>query len=576
MIIVKPEDPASLTDALNNGIVQFHHDFLLGPANQLLGGQAMLVDTASQYGVGSIVFLSAWFGVVPIGYGTLGLLDGALTALSLVAGYGVLRIAGVSRVLAVPALGLGVIALVLNRYYPVGALPQEGPLRFGLPLVLILATVAGARWSRYGAALSLAGLAVLGLSSIWSAEAFASTGVTFAALAGFRAYLLPAGGRLRWLARQAVLAGVACLSAHVLFAVATLAGTGELPDWGQYLAYLEAFLFGRLGDVTYDFTSWSPGLAVGAAYLISAMAVLLLLRSRPDFARRERVPLLAVIGANAYGAVIFGYLVDRSMDHVVPYVSLPALLIGTLWLSLVLRTPQGSAGSGRTGALALALSVALLLVAVAWSSIGPRLEHSALAYVVPGGASTRGALDRLWEFPPFKPTAPAGERLLERYMPGERESLVLAQPDLATEVLVRSGRSNRLPIAYPWGDSFVARERLPGLRDAVASLRAGERLLLDKAALVALARIRTDPAFDPVARVGEDTKLTSSTTAPVQDYALEKINQRFRLRPLHSDRDGFTVVELELGVSAAPTRQTASGPYSPGKPDAPKNQFSTA
>ena len=320
--------------------------------------------------------------------------------------------------------------------------------------------------------LSLAGLAVVGLSSIWSAEAFASTGVTFAALAAFRAYLHPAGGRLRWLARQAVLAGVACLSAHVLFAAATLAGTGELPDWGQYLAYLDAFLFGRLGDVTYDFTSWSPGLAVGAGYLISAMALLLLVRSRPDFARREKVTLLAITGANAYGAVIFGYLVDRSMDHVVPYVSLPALLIGTLWLSLLLRTPHGLPRSGRTGVLALALSVGVLLVAVAWSSIGPRLEQSALAHVVPGGASTRAALDRLWQFPPFKPTAPAGERLLERYMPGERESLVLAQPDLATEILVRSGRSNRLPIAYPWGDSFVAQERLPGLRDAVAGLRA--------------------------------------------------------------------------------------------------------
>ena len=134
--------------------------------------------------------------------------------------------------------------------------------------------------------------------------------------------------------------------------------------------------------------------------------------------------------------MIFGYLVDRSMDHVVPYVSLPALLIGTLWLSLVLRSAPRPAAGGRAGALAFALSVALLLVAVAWSSIGPRLEHSALAHVVPGGASTRAALDRLWDFPPFKPTAPAGERLLERYMPGERQSLVLAEPDLATEILV--------------------------------------------------------------------------------------------------------------------------------------------
>ncbi len=37
----------------------------------------MLVDTASQYGVGGIYLLAGWFNLVPIGYGTLGFLSGA-------------------------------------------------------------------------------------------------------------------------------------------------------------------------------------------------------------------------------------------------------------------------------------------------------------------------------------------------------------------------------------------------------------------------------------------------------------------------------------------------------------------
>ena len=54
----------------------------------------MLAPTASQYGVTSIYLLAAWFQLAPIGYGTLGLLTGALTALWFGAGYGILRLAG--------------------------------------------------------------------------------------------------------------------------------------------------------------------------------------------------------------------------------------------------------------------------------------------------------------------------------------------------------------------------------------------------------------------------------------------------------------------------------------------------
>ena len=163
LVVITPEDPAATPlERFVTGVIQFHHDFLLGPANQVLGGHPMLVDTASQYGVGSIYFLAGWFELVPIGYGSLGLLDGLLTALSFVAGYGLLRIGGASRLLAAVALGVGTVVLVLARVYPVGALPQEGPLRFGLPLLLVLATVAAERWPRRATAHGGAGLRHVG------------------------------------------------------------------------------------------------------------------------------------------------------------------------------------------------------------------------------------------------------------------------------------------------------------------------------------------------------------------------------------------------------------------------------
>ena len=67
-------------------------------------------------------------------------------ALLFAAGYCVLRLAGTSRLLATGALALGVVVLIYNLAYSVGFLPQRGPLRFGLPMALILAATAGERW----------------------------------------------------------------------------------------------------------------------------------------------------------------------------------------------------------------------------------------------------------------------------------------------------------------------------------------------------------------------------------------------------------------------------------------------
>src|SRR4051794_2114330 len=146
LVIVRPEAVSgNFAEAFLITILRFHQGFLLAPADQILHGGAMLVDTASQYGVGSIYALAGWFKIAPIGYGTLGLLDGILTALWFGAAYGVLRLARTSRTVAAGALALAVVALVFHLTYPVGSLPQDGPLRFGLPMLVVLARVAGAR-----------------------------------------------------------------------------------------------------------------------------------------------------------------------------------------------------------------------------------------------------------------------------------------------------------------------------------------------------------------------------------------------------------------------------------------------
>ena len=539
-VVVFETSSAPLSAWWEPGIIQFHHDFLLGPANQVLAGDALLVDApVSQYGVGSIYALVAWFQVAPIGYGTYGLLDGILTALVYVAAYCLLRLVGVSRPLAGAALAVGVVALLYNLHYAVGALPQQGPLRFGLPMAAVLATVVAARRPRRARAARLAALAVLGISSIWALEAFVYTLVTLTAVAACHAWLEAPGHRLRSLAPQAAAAALACVCAHLFLAGATLAATGRLPDWGQYLSYVDAFLLGgAAGEVTYGFEPWSPALALGAAYLASAAAIVLVVRRLGEIAERQQGLLIALAGMTAYGIALFSYTQNRASTYLLAYVSLPALVIGVLWLSLLLRLPRDVPVGTRRGALAAGLSVAVLLLAAAWPGTGDRFSRSALAHTYPGGG-LRAAMQRLWHPPPIDPRAPVGERLLERYMPGERRALILlpASPDLGTEILLRSGRANVLALGDPKADSFVLDVSIPALERSIAGLPPGTRMLTDQAGLAAFETLSANPGIDPFSK-------TVTGGNPLLEWTLRSIGERYDLRPIHRDASGFIVAEL--------------------------------
>lgn len=530
-------------EAVKASVIQFHQDFLLGPANQLLAGDALLVDNASQYGVGSIYALGGWFQLAPIGYGTLGFLDGALYAVLFAAGYCTLRLTGVTRLLAAAALTLAVVALIYNLLYPVGGLLQHGPFRFGLPMVVVVAAVVQARRSSPSRGPEVAQLLALGLSSIWAFEAFVYTAATFAAIACFNAWVDHSeGARLRWLARRAALALASCAGFHVLLAGATLLFAGELPDWGQYFAFLDALLVGELADLTYDFSAWAPGLMVGVAYGASAIALVLLVTRGAGLSVRERPALTALAGTTAYGIALFSYFVNRSADDILPYVSFPLLLAATIWLSLLLRGALIPSRPAQLGGFALALSLALIAFATAWSGAGERFPHSPLAHLAPGGDSLTGALDRLWDEPVIDPRAPQAETLIERFFPGQRRAPVIISSDLTVEALMQSERANDLPFGNPVQDWFASAPDVPTMTAAVDRLEAGDRVLMQASGLAVVRALEAGPGRDPIddpVPVEPPDNLT-----PQQQWMLDRINERFELRPVHRDEDGFIVVEL--------------------------------
>ena len=522
--------PGGPSGAFETQIIQFHQDFYLGPANALLGGRTMLVDVFSQYGVGSILFLAGVFKVFPIAYGTLALTEGVLAAGMFCLAYVTLRLAGVGPVLAWAAFTVALVVLVFNLLYPLGGLLQHGAFRFGMPM-LILASAAGeARAGRGRPVLAGIQVAVVGVASLWSFEALLYTLGAIAGLAAFRV-ATASGGRLKIVIRLALQLLAAVVIVQLAFALATLAASGELPDWGKYVATLREFLSGGVGDLTYDFSPWSAGLAVGAIYLASALAMVMVLWREPDLTRANRGALLVLSGTTGYGIALFSYLVNRSAEHIVPYISLPALMVVVLWLSILLRDGRLSR-IGRGLAVGSAAAAATLLVAIAWSNAGHRFSQSALAYAPPGGKSFRGAIDELTHGPEISDGVGDATRMLDTYMPGEHESVVLTSADLSVEALMRTHRINQIPLSDPWEDSLVPDQHTAAVEAAVAALRPGRRMLIDRASRTVL---RT-PA----------SSLTRFTVpvASLEDLALHRIADRFRLKRVAIAPSGVEVVEL--------------------------------
>ena len=84
-------------DSFASYVAKTHQNFLLGPANIVMQGGAMLVDTASQYGVGVIYFLAGWFPARPDRLRGPWAPAGSSFACVYAAGYCVLRIGRVGR-----------------------------------------------------------------------------------------------------------------------------------------------------------------------------------------------------------------------------------------------------------------------------------------------------------------------------------------------------------------------------------------------------------------------------------------------------------------------------------------------
>jgi hypothetical protein len=505
-----------------------HHNFYLGPANSILHGHPMLNGTWSQYGIGSLEALALAFKIVPIGYGQLWLICTVAICVQYVVVLATLRLAGLGQLLAFAAVAVAVLGNVFALEGLAAAFPSVTPIRFGIPYLIVLAGVIAARTPGRERAGLWAQLGLIAFAGMWSFETWVYTGATFAFMTIVEA--LPAG-RAAW--RIVMVRGCQALAATVagvgVFALATLIFTGGV-DFGPYIDFVRLYTGGGLGTIQIDF--FSPGPLMAAEIFLSAAALLWLALNRPTaIAAPTRV---AIAGYTGFAIGSFTYYLGRSHPNNLLNLLVPAVVLLFLWVrALTVRDDRVWATAGAAVLLLFAGTIA----AWSWPFVKYKWQTTAFAQTVPfadgaslgHGKSVRLSLERLWHNPVMDPRAPDGVRLIDRYIPRRDDALVITEPDLTTEILLRAKRDNVLPIANAIEDDLV-----PTLVDrarAVASrVPAGTYLLT------------SEPPADPEARTmfGNRRAFTD-----IQNAVLEILHRRFEFRRITRSPDGLEMVRLD-------------------------------
>lgn len=502
-----------------SGNVMLHHGFFLGPANDVLHGHPMLSGAWSQYGTGVVDALALAFTVMSIGFGTFALIIVAVTVAQYLCVYLILRLAGLGQVLTLITVA---VAVAGNLFSPLDAyvvFPSDSALRFGLPYLVILCAVLAARYPAQARPARLVALAVLAISAVWSFEAFTYCGATYGALVLVEA-ICAGTDVVRRVVRGAALGLAVSAAAVALFSFLTLSFSGHL-DWKPYIEYLWLYSVGGFGQMSIEFFSAGPLMA--AAIFLSAVTLIWLARDHPQaLAPPMRA---ALVGFTGLAVVTFTYYLGRSHPNNLLVLLVPVVALGGLWVQVLLTSP---AAQWRTASAAvIALGLAMIAVA-SWPSIELKAKSTALALAAPGGESPREAIERLSHNPVLDARAPTGAVLLAGYLSPGAPALVLAEPELTTEILMRADRRNLLPVSHLPEDALIE-SSWDRVRAAIERIPNGTILL-------------KSPVSGPLYTLPDTGAARESDT--LRRAALSMLRQRFDFRLVLQTPEGLEFVRL--------------------------------
>ena len=254
-------------------LFRYDYDYFLGPANAIEHGHAVLVDTFSQYGVGLPLALAGAFQVVPLTYGGLQVILCAGYAIVFLLVYLILRLACRSQFIAVTGLAVAMVGnLVLPGLSRIGY-PSIGPLRFGIPWLIVLFVLLAASRARFRRTCEVAALCTLGVATVWSFETMIYAIGTYLLMAAVESELR--GGsrpnRLKRFAGYVAATATVCATSILAFSLLSRVIVSAWPDWGTYLGLIGRYSVKGFGTLLIP--SWSVGYAIAGIYVISTLGL---------------------------------------------------------------------------------------------------------------------------------------------------------------------------------------------------------------------------------------------------------------------------------------------------------------
>ncbi len=518
-------------------VVATNQNYFLGPALDVLHGHPMLVSTFSQYGVGLMDALAALYLVVPIGYGTATLLVSVLTVLLFAGLYYVVRWSTESVLIAAVGMAVAVTLDIFGQLLNYVDFPSTGVMRFGMPWLVLVLSLAAARTSRHRRLLDASVLVTVAVAAVWSAEAGAYTLAVAGALACLDALVADASVRERlWMAarRSARLVG-ASVAGVLAFTLLTRVSAGAWPNWGAYIYYVRLYTTGGFGNLPIQ--PWSPGLALGAMYAVSAIVIVLLALTRPALIRRYRIAFQAAAGLTVLGTVVYTYYLGRAHPNNLVHISPPGVALLFVWLGIVRLTFNSRVAAAiATGTVVF---VGALVIASEADDITQKYPDTALASVLGDAPSLGSSLSALWNNGYVEPGATHVVSFVSGLAPKPAHLEVLLTPYVETEALLHLDTANVVGSSNPCQESLSTQ--------SPARIAAAVRALPPGTTVVTSSMIQD-----------------SGQLLPIETYTIALLRGRFTFRQVGDDGQG-----MQAFLMTTPIHVTAHPPVAPSPPPVP-------
>ena len=264
------------------------------------------------------------------------------------------------------------------------------------------------------------------------------------------------------LLRGAATAIVLSIAALVL---ATVIGRGVLPNPGQYVELLRQYSSRGFG--TLPIPGWSLGYAICASYIISFVALGVIVVHGRGSGAGPTVDDRSNCRDDSVWCPVVHLLLGRSHPNNLTHISPPFVVMVALWVMLALRSCVYRRQGLAPAAVIVAVAVSSFVTVVQWTHFRAKAADSALAGIVsPIGPSLEQDLRTMTSNPTISEDSELVEGFVRDEVPPEVPLLVLVEPTVATEVLIRLDRSNVLPISHATQDGLVTSRRDAIIADA--------------------------------------------------------------------------------------------------------------